>query len=315
MVAISSAERPVDRPTGGSADRPADGPAEGPVLVLGGKGLVGRAVAAAAGDRPVHAPGREEADVTDPGGMATILEELEPRAVINCAVFQPVDLCEDRPQEAFRVNAVAAGQVAEACAARAVPLFHLSTDYVFDGSRREPWPEDACPGPLSVYAASKLAGEHLVLAASPRHRVVRTAAVFGTPAPGHGNLPFVERMLERARAGEPTRVVDDQVVSPTWNRHLARALWELLEVESGGVVHVVNRGETSWYGLARILFEAVGRPDLLSPTTAAEFDAPARRPAYSALETGRLRRLGLEELSPWREALGAYLREAHPGLT
>lgn len=246
--------------------------------------------------------------------MRALLDDLAPRAVINCAVFQPVDLCEERRREAFEVNAAAAGGVAETCAARGVPLFHLSTDYVFDGSRREPWPEDACPRPLSVYAASKLAGEHLVLAASQAHRVVRTAAVFGAPSPDHGNPPFVDRMLERARSGEATRVVDDQVVSPTWNRHLASTLWELVDCDAAGVFHVVNRGRASWYQVAEVVFERVGRPDLLSRTTSDEFGAPARRPAFSVLDTGRLREQGIEELPRWRQALDTYLGEQYPEL-
>ncbi|MFQ5743751.1 MAG: dTDP-4-dehydrorhamnose reductase [Acidobacteriota bacterium] len=279
----------------------------GPVLIFGGLGQVGQALLAARGVAEAHALGREQVDISDAAAVVAIVDELRPSAVVNCAVFQPVDLCEQQPQSAFAVNAIAAGGVANVCAERSIPLLHLSTDYVFGGDQHTPYAEDDRPRPLSAYAVSKLAGEQLVLAASPAHRVVRTSAVFGRAAEGHGTLPFAVRMLARARSGEPTKVVDDQIVSPTYAPHLAQCVWQLLWGEETGVFHVAGGGECSWYELARRVFEWAGRSELLAATSTAEFGAPARRPAYSALDNRRLRQLGLDGLPSWEEGLATYL--------
>lgn len=282
---------------------------EGAVVVFGGCGLVGSSLLQAAAGRDVRAPGRADADVSDAAAVARVLDESRPAAVINCAVFQPVDLCEAEPEAAFRVNATGAGVLGRACAQRDIVLTHLSTDYVFGGDQTRPYVETDCPRPLSVYAASKLAGEHLVLASSPRHRVVRTSAVFGPSLPGHGVGSFIDRMLERARAGQETRVVDDQVVSATYAIYLAAALWDLLARPEAGVFHAAGGGQCSRYDLARRVFEAAGCPDLLSRTTSEEFGAVARRPSYSALDNTRLRSLGFADLPPWQQGVEAYLTE------
>ena len=246
--------------------------------------------------------------------MIRALEEHAPRAVVNCAVFQPVDLCESEPESAFAVNAIAVGQMARACKKAAVRLVHISTDYVFGGELRRPYREDDLPAPQSIYAASKLAGEHLVLAASETHMVVRSSGVYGRARPGHGTAPFIERMLERARAQQETRVVADQVISPTYAEDLARAIWQLLDCGGTGVFHAANRGEVSWFELAVEAFEAAGARRCLRPTSAAEYGAPAKRAPYSALDNARLRKLGIDELPRWRDGLTRYLAAYHADL-
>lgn len=258
--------------------------------------------------------GRGDADVTDELRVEGLLQEHHPRAVINCAVFQPVDLCETEPAEAFRVNAVAAGMLARVCRRAATRLVHLSTDYVFGGPRRVPFRETDLPAPQNIYAASKLAGEHLVLAASEMHTVVRTSAVYGKARPGHGSAPFIERMLERARQASETRVVSDQVVSPTYTIDLAAAIWGLLDCGACGLFHVANKGQASWFEIAEIAFQAAGARRSLRPTTAAEFGAPAKRSDYTALDNAALRDLGLSDLPHWRDAMGRYFAANHPDL-
>lgn len=314
-----------DRAVGGSEAEPLSR-AGGRSLEGGEDGAAGAAEAAVeAGARdPGFVPvavGREEADVTDPEAVAACLDEIAPLAAVNCAVFQPVDLCEERPDLAFGVNATGARHLARACAERGIPLVHVSTDYVFGGDQWEPYAESDPPRPLSVYAASKLAGEHLVLAASERHLVVRSSSVYGRAEEGHGSAPFVERMIERARTAQPTRVVDDQTVSPTHAADLATAIWMLLGAalygeggDVGGVFHVTNDGEATWYELAACLFLAAGRPEALDRTTAEEFGAPARRPRYSALRSERLHLVGIPRLRHWQEALADYLLVHHPDL-
>lgn len=282
-----------------------------PVVVLGGFGQVGQALAATAPDDepgPVLL-GRDEADVEDREGVRTVLRGQRPRAVVNCTVFQPVDLCETKPARAFAVNATAAGVVARECRDVGARLVHLSTDYVFDGECESGYDESHCPRPLGVYAASKLAGEYLVLAASPTNMVVRTSALYGRPAPGHGSTCFVERMLERALSGQETRIVRDQANCPTRALELAETMWRLLECGGTGVFHVAGRGTASWFEVAAEVFNAAGARKLLSPTLAAEIGAPARRPRNSTLISSRLRDLGIEEHRPWREAIREHLNE------
>ena len=280
---------------------------DAPVFVFGGFGQVGRAVVQAGSGRHVIGLGRDDVDLMDEAAIVEALDQHKPAAVLNAAVFQPVDRCETEVAEAFAINATAAGLLAAACATRGIRLIHLSTDYVFDGKQREPYTEGACPAPLSVYAASKLAGEHLVLAAHPGHCVVRTSSVYGKPLEAGGTLPFVARMLERARAGEATRVVADQVVSPTHADDLAMALWQLLDAEATGIVHAAGTTPASWHDLAEHVFGHAGRPDLLSRTTSAEFAAPAPRPAYSALGSNRLSEFGIDPLPGWQEGVERWL--------
>ncbi|MGD8816166.1 MAG: dTDP-4-dehydrorhamnose reductase [Acidobacteriota bacterium] len=283
------------------------------VVVFGGGGQVGQALLRNDfGNRAVALEHRQ-ADLTDPDAIAAALDEHAPAAVINAAVFQPVDLCESEPSRAFAVNATGAGFLAAACRERGIRLVHISTDYVFDGARREPYTEKDCPAPLSVYARSKLAGEHLVLTADARHCVVRTCSVFGRPG-RRGSLPFVERMLQRALAGEPTRVVVDQVLSPTYNEDLASALWLLADSDAVGLFHLAGGGEASWYDLAEEVFRRAGRLDLLSRTSAAEFAAPAPRASYSALTSVRLDELGIPPLPGWQDGLARHFADAHPEL-
>jgi dTDP-4-dehydrorhamnose reductase len=280
-----------------------------PVVIFGGAGQVGQALLRQRGSRSAVALGREQADLTDELSVDSALDEHRPSVAINATVFQPVDLCEREIGRAFAVNAAAAGLLAARCAVRRVRLVHLSTDYVFDGAQRSPYGEEDCPRPLSVYAASKLAGEHLVLAADPAHTVVRTSSVYGQPAAA-GTASFVVRMLERARAGQPTRVVDDQVVSPTFADDLAAAIWQLLDTDAAGIVHLAGSSPASWYQVAEHVFAAVGRRDLLQATTSKEYGAPAPRPAYSALRSVRLEALGIAPLAGVEDRLARFIGEA-----
>jgi dTDP-4-dehydrorhamnose reductase len=193
-------------------------------------------------------------------------------------------------------------------------LIHISTDYVFGGARTEPFCETDCPAPVSVYGRSKLAGEHLVLAAHPRHLVVRTSSVYGRAVPGRGTAPFVARMLERALAGEATRVVDDQVVSPTYAEDLAAALWLLADMEAAGLVHLSGSTPASWFEVAEAVFAVAGRSELLSRTTSAEYSAAAPRAPYTAMRSERLAEFGIDPLPGWQDGLRRHFADAHPEL-
>ncbi len=256
---------------------------------------------------------RDELDITDPDATEQMLAYTNPAWVINTAAFHRVDDIEKdergEAQQAFAVNAIAARRLAIACERRGARLLHLSTDYVFGGGPPGPYAEDASPAPLSVYGTSKLAGEVLVRQASPRHVIVRSSGLYGVVGSAGKGGNFVETMLTLADAGKTIRVVNDQVLAPTYAAHLAQAIAGLIAANPpGGIYHLTSSGQCSWHEFARSIFELCRRAPRLEPTTSAEFNAPARRPPFSVLRNTRAAALGVAPLPPWRQALEAYLR-------
>ena len=284
-----------------------------PILLIGAGGQLGSDLLKALPAPALIPLKRADLDVTDPAAVDRALDAHAPAWVINTAAFHRVDDIEKdehgEAQRAFGMNAVAAWRLATACERRGARLLHLSTDYVFGGGPPGPYAEDAAPAPLSVYGVSKLAGEQLVRQASPRHIVVRSSGLYGVAGSAGKGGNFVETMLRLASEGKPLRVVDDQVSAPTYTEDLAHAIARLLQADApGGVYHLTNAGECSWFEFARQIFTLCGRAAQLSPTTSAEYKAPAPRPSYSVLQNTRAAGLGLPPLRPWPEALDAYLR-------
>jgi len=238
-------------------------------------------------------------DVTDAEAVRARLEAERPDAVVNCAAYTNVDGAEEEREAAFRLNGEAPGIVSGAAASVGAKVVHLSSDYVFDGRKGEPYVESDAPAPLSAYGASKLAGEAPTAAANPRHFVVRSAWLFGL-----GGRNFVDTMLRLARERGEVRVVDDQVGSPTFCGDLAAALVELVAGEAYGVHHIAGGGACSWAELAAEALRRAGADCRVVPVTTAEFPRPAARPACSAL---RSERADAPRLRPWQEGLGAYL--------
>ena len=231
---------------------------------------------------------RAELDVTD---AASVREAIGPDdLVINCAAWTDVDGAEEHEDDALRINGDGARNVAEAAGA----VVYVSSDYVFDGTKREPYVESDPVNPLSAYGRTKLAGERATAEANPRHFVARSSWLFG---PGGKN--FVETMLS---LGPEVRVVDDQVGCPTFTGHLADALVRLAGTEDFGVHHVAASGSCSWFEFAREIFARAGSDTRAEPCTTADFSRPAPRPAYSVLESERGNRL-----PTWQEGLDAYL--------
>ena len=211
-------------------------------------------------------------------------------------------------ERAFQVNAFAVRGLAQACRHFGAALVHFSTDYVFAGEKTEPYVETDRPAPLSVYGASKLAGEYLVSATLSKHFLIRTCGLYGLGGSRSKGGNFVETMLRLADQGKPLRVVDDQVVTPTYTMDLARKVNQLIESEAYGLYHITNRGSCSWFQFAQAIFELSKIEGNLQPVSSAAFRAPARRPAYSVLRNLRLESLGLDEMPDWREGLVRYLR-------
>jgi dTDP-4-dehydrorhamnose reductase len=264
--------------------------------------MLGRAVVEAAQrlGHDVRGATRGDLDITDPAAVHQALAELRPRAVVNCAAYTDVDGAESDLETAAAVNGAGAGHVAAAAAEVGAFVVHVSTDYVFDGSKREPWLEDDPVGPLGAYGETKLAGERAVEAAGPAHAIVRTAWLFGA-----GGTNFVDTMLALGAEREEVSVVTDQVGCPTWCGHLAGALVELAErPQDTGIHHIAGAGACSWNELAIEVFDRARIDCRVRPTTTAAFPRPAPRPAYSVLGTRRHTPL---VLPAWQDGVAAYL--------
>jgi dTDP-4-dehydrorhamnose reductase len=261
------------------------------LLVTGAGGMLGRDVMHAAPDAAGFT--RAELDVTDADSVARAIAEVKPDAIINCAAYTNVDGAEEDEAAATAVN----GATALADYAGDAVLVYPSTDYVFDGAKREPYVESDPVAPQSAYGRSKLAGERAT-ARAPRHVIARTSWLFGVAGKN-----FVETMLG---LGGELKVVDDQVGCPTYTGHLADALVALAEGGLQGVVHVAGSGQCSWYEFAAEIFRQAGKDVQLRPCPTEEFPRPASRPAYSVL---RSERDGAPRLPEWREGLADYLSE------
>ncbi|HUF65666.1 MAG TPA: dTDP-4-dehydrorhamnose reductase [Gemmatimonadaceae bacterium] len=278
----------------------------GPVAVLGGNGMLGRAVTELAGERSIEIASfsHSDLDVTEAGQVRSALGRLRPPVVLNLAGYTAVDRAEQEPGQALRVNRDGAANVAVAARAVGARVFYISTDYVFDGAERNPYPPDATARPLSVYGRTKWAGEEAVRAQHDDYVIVRTSWVF---APWGTN--FVRTIVKHALAGRTLRVVNDQVGVPTAAQDLAAALFALLETPAfSGTVHFSCAGPVTWYGFARAILEelrangSTSLPEIV-PVTAAEYGAAAERPAYSVLDTTLFTAVTGVQPRSWRAAL------------
>lgn len=273
-----------------------------PILVTGGSGQVGtelRALGASYGYE-VLAPGRDTLDLSDVISIAAAVASRDWYAVVNCAAYTAVDKAESEPDAADAVNALAPGLLARETAARGIRLLHVSTDYVFDGSKPGLYSEDDPVAPLGVYGRSKEAGEQAVRAANPDHVILRAAWVVSP----HGSN-FVKTMLRLGAERKSVRVVSDQRGCPTSANSIARALLTISGREGqSGTFHCVDAGEASWWELARFIFDRAGMNVAVEPITTADYPTPARRPANSRLSTARLEQAFGIVPRRWQETVG-----------
>jgi dTDP-4-dehydrorhamnose reductase len=279
-------------------------------LVTGGAGQLGSDLAQLLEGWEVSAPAHAELDVTDDEAVGPFFDDARPSVVFNCAAFHNVDVCEREEDRAFEVNARAVKRLAERCSDAGATLVHLSTNYVFDGERDEPYVEDDLPSPQSIYALSKLAGEYAALAYAAEALVVRTAGLYGLHGSASKGGNFVTRMLGRARDDGELRMVADQRLSPTYTADLAAALVGAVEAEARGLVHLVNAGACSWFEFTGAIMELAGLNVPIEPIETTVPPGGARRPLNGVLARDRADTLGLRPLRPWREALADYMNRA-----
>jgi dTDP-4-dehydrorhamnose reductase len=276
------------------------------ILIIGGRGQLGASLKEVWADRDVVSPGRLEINITDAGQVREAVRALRPDIVVNTAAIRRPDTCEDQPEQAFAVNAIGARHVAMACAETGSALVHISTDGVFDGEKTGPYVEDDAPNPITTYGVTKLAAECFVRNLTPRHYIVRTSGLFGGPAEGHaGN--FVLTLLGLSRNGSESRVVTDQLVSPTYTPDLARKIAWLVTTERFGTYHIPNRGGCSWYEFAQVVFARGRLTTPLVPTTTAELGLRSRRLKNAVLANDALQRLGADDLPGWQDGVERYL--------
>ncbi|HEX4485972.1 MAG TPA: dTDP-4-dehydrorhamnose reductase [Terriglobales bacterium] len=280
------------------------------IAIIGANGQVGHDLITSfseAGDQILpltHA----EIEIANLGSVRECLEGIRPDVVVNTAAMHHVENCETQPEAAYAVNAVGARNLASVTKKLGATLVHLSTDYVFDGSKDQPYVETDLPRPLNVYGNTKLAGEYFVRAENPKHFVLRTSALYGThPCRAKGGLNFVELMLKLARERGKVRVVDSEIVSPTSTAELSRQIVALSRSDAFGLYHSTGEGACSWHAFAAEVFDKTGTKVDLQVAAPDEFPIKVPRPKYSVLENSGLKRLKINQFKPWQQALNDYL--------
>jgi dTDP-4-dehydrorhamnose reductase len=274
------------------------------LLVTGAAGMLGHRVVADARARGWDVVGIDlpDADLTDPLAAQDVAEEHAPDAIVHCAAFTDVDGAEEHEARALAVNADASANIAAAAAMLGARIVAVSTDYVFDGTLTDrPYVESDPTAPLGAYGRTKLAGEQAIAGHNPNYAIARTAWLFGL-----GGKNFPDTMLNAAQSRDEVAVVTDQTGSPTWAGHLSPALLDLAAGTATGIFHTAGGGQCSWHELTVELYRAAGLTTKVNETTAAEFQRPAPRPAWSVLGTERDE---TPRLPPWQDGVAAYLRE------
>ncbi len=284
--------------------------------VAGASGMLGQAVRSELTARGLaHVESDRDVDLADAAAVKAFAAANPFTHAINCAAFTAVDACESREAEARLANAEAPFQFARACRGHGAVAVHVSTDYVFDGTAKRGYVEDAPTGPVSAYGRTKLEGEQRFLEALPGGYVVRTSWLFGAG-------PCFPATVMRLLAERPeVKIVDDQIGKPTWSGDLAQTLVTLATSGvAGGIYHFANHEPVTWFGFAAAIREAAAAKGhhfdaTLLPITTAQYPTPAKRPAWSVLDTAKLERaLGIT-IRPWRAALADYLATTWPGVT
>jgi len=282
------------------------------VAVIGANGQLGCDVCrafSACGARVIEL-NHDVIEIADFDSARASLEQARPDLVVNTAAMHNLDVCEREPARAFAVNGVGARNLATLANQLDFVLFHISTDYVFDGAKRTPYVETDCPMPLNVYGNTKLAGEYFVRAIAKKHYILRVSGLYGTNScRAKGGTNFVNLMLRLAKERDEVRVVDDEVLTPTFTEDIAQQIVAMSRLGDYGVYHVTAQGSCSWHGFASKIFKLCRLKAKLSVADPSEFPTKVPRPKYSVLENSRLQALGLDEMPPWEDGLERYLKE------
>ena len=276
-------------------------------LILGARGQLGTDLVALFSDCSPIGLDQSDVDLENRDAVAAMFERWNPSIVLNSAAYTNVDACEKNPDRAFGVNATAVDDLARHCAARGIAFATISTDFVFSGRGDRPYDERDEPQPINTYGVSKLAGEFLTRRHGSRWFIFRTSGLYGLAASRTKGYTFVERVFDFAKRGEPVRVVDDVVSSPSYTIHVCQAMRRIIESERFGLYHVTNAGSCSWYEFAKEAFSLAGLSPEIQAVKQSEFTTFAPRPRRTALAHGELERAGIPDLPDWRAGLRDYL--------
>jgi len=273
------------------------------VLFAGGKGLLGTNIIPLLKNRfDVVSLDIDEWDIADRKAGEAVVARERPDALVNCAAVTDVDGCEDKRELAEKVNSRGAAIIADICSEHRIKLVHISTDYVFDGTKTLPYTEEDTPNPISFYGKTKLWGEEQVLAKAPSSLIIRSQWLYG-----EGGRHFISKVIEIARERGSIEVVDDQRGSPTYAKDIAEPLSILIEKGESGIYHICNDGSCTWYELAQEVFMALGMDIQVTAVSSQALNRKAARPAYSVFDTKKVRDATGIIMRSWQEALREYL--------
>jgi dTDP-4-dehydrorhamnose reductase len=282
------------------------------IVIIGANGQLGHDVAEVFSDRPhvalMGAP-EKDIDITDIKSVSRALKKKDIGFVINCAAYTNVPQSEEKKELAYGVNALGPKNVAEACREKGIFLIHISTDYVFDGKKGDPYEEYDIPSPLNYYGFTKAEGEKFVEKTANSYYIIRTSGLYGTASCLMKGENFADKMIRFYNEGREIKVVDDEYLTPTHTLSLARQIRLMTEKKpASGIYHATNEGSCSWYEYAREIFLLLGLPAKLQAVKRGDFAAAVQRPAYSVLENRKLKQAGINIMEDWRDALKEYLK-------
>ena len=274
------------------------------ITILGGRGMLGCDLALACQRQGFNAVVYDlpEFDITNPAHLQQVVSSAQ--VIVNCAAYTNVDGAESEPELAYKVNAEAVGRLGALAKKAGLWLLHISTDFVFDGKLNRPYLETDQPNPINVYGKSKLAGEQLLVESGGNFCIMRIQWTYGL----HGNN-FVTKLIQRAKAGQGLRVVDDQIGSPTATTEVAKTICKLLFSKPVGIFHFASSGYVSRYKMARFIFDQLSMDVELLPCKSSDYLTAAARPLNSRFDCGKIRALLSEPIEPWQGPLKHFLRE------
>lgn len=282
------------------------------IVLLGANGQLGtdiQKVFSAARDYKILTVFRENLDVQNTETIGDTLNKLPDfDYLINCTSYHKTDECEDYPEKSFVINSIAVSELAKFCNQKGKILFHISTDYVFDGCRNLPYKESDCPNPLNVYGVSKVAGENFIKAYHDKYFIFRVSSLFGTAGASGKGGNFVETMIRLAKEGKPLKVVNDQIMSPTHTIDIAKVIRTFIEqdISEYGIYHCSGEGQCSWYEFAKEIFDQLNMEVDLSGVSHNEYKTKAERPNYSVLDNSKIN--NIYPMPFWKESLTDYLK-------
>jgi dTDP-4-dehydrorhamnose reductase len=280
------------------------------IVVIGANGQLGNDICACFSKNGDHVVGlnHDQIEISDLNSIKKAFSRIKPDCIINTAAMHHVGRCEEEPERAFKINGIGSRNLADFCLESDTALVHISTDYVFDGAKDSPYIESDKPLPLNVYGNTKLSGEHFIESIAEKYYILRVSGIYGRVVCRAKGSNFVQTMLKLSREKEQIRVVDDEVLTPTFTEDIARQIIKMIENRAEyGLYHVTSEGSCSWFEFAREIFSIKNITVKLDRAAPGEFAGNIKRPKYCVLENKHLKEQGLNIMVKWQDGLRRYL--------